>query len=143
MSAKAAAAAAGTTKTSARMGSGVPAAGGSLCDMEPKVFPLAELRRSPTALLFQGGDDIDASMFITEYDEGGGPDLHLHPYPELFLVEEGFATFTVGDTEHRVEAGNIVVVPPETPHGFKNREPSGRLRVVSVHPSPTVQQTNL
>lgn len=111
--------------------------------MEPKVVPLSELRRSPTALLFQGGDAIDASMFITEYEQDGGPDLHTHPYPEMFLVEEGFATFTVGSDEHRVEAGNIVVVPAETPHGFKNREPSGRLRVVSVHPSPTVKQTDL
>ena len=111
--------------------------------MEPKVFPLSELQRSPTAQLFEGGDDIGVSMFVTEYPNGRGPDLHLHPYPEMFLVEEGFATFTVGSEEHRVEAGNIVVVPAETPHGFKNREPSGQLRVVSVHPSPTVKQTNL
>ena len=111
--------------------------------MQPKVFPLDDLRRSPTALLFQGRGDIDVSMFVTEYEYGGGPDLHLHPYPEMFLVEEGFATFTVGDDEHRVEAGHIVVVPAETPHGFKNREADGRLRVVSVHPSPRVKQTNL
>ena len=111
--------------------------------MEPKVFPLADLRRSPTALLFQGRDDIPVSMFVTEYPNGRGPDLHLHPYAEMFLVEQGFATFTVGEDEHRVAAGNIVVVPPETPHGFKNREPEGTLRVVSVHPSPEVKQTNL
>jgi quercetin dioxygenase-like cupin family protein len=34
------------------------------------------------------------------------------------------------------------VVPAETPHGFKNRH-DGTLRVVSVHPSPAVQQTDL
>jgi quercetin dioxygenase-like cupin family protein len=111
--------------------------------VEPKVFPLEDLRRSPTALLFQGREDISVSMFVTEYQSGGGPDLHLHPYAEMFLVETGFATFTVGEDEHRVEAGNIVVVPPETPHGFKNREDEGTLRVVSVHPSPTVKQTDL
>jgi quercetin dioxygenase-like cupin family protein len=111
--------------------------------MEPKVFPVADLQRSPTAALFEGGDDIEASMFITEYPNGKGPDLHLHPYAEMFLVERGAATFTVGGDEHRVEAGNVVVVPPETPHGFKNREPEGTLRVVSVHPSSRVRQTDL
>lgn len=34
------------------------------------------------------------------------------------------------------------MVPPETPHGFKNAG-EDTLRVVSVHPSPRVVQTNL
>ena len=36
----------------------------------------------------------------------------------------------------------MVVVPAEMPHGFKCRG-DGRLRVVSVHPSPEVIQTDL
>jgi mannose-6-phosphate isomerase-like protein (cupin superfamily) len=106
------------------------------------VIPIEDLRRSPTAALFQGGDDAPVSIFITQYDHGGGPDLHLHPYPETFVVQEGTATFTAGDDELTVPAGNIVVVPAETPHGFKNRT-SERLRVLSVHPSPQVVQTDL
>jgi mannose-6-phosphate isomerase-like protein (cupin superfamily) len=41
-----------------------------------------------------------------------------------------------------VDAGNVVVIPQQTPHGFKNPGDE-TLRVVSVHPSPTVQQTDL
>jgi hypothetical protein len=41
-----------------------------------------------------------------------------------------------------VEGGHVVVVPEETPHGFKG-DGDDTLRVVSVHPSPTVKQTNL
>jgi quercetin dioxygenase-like cupin family protein len=41
-----------------------------------------------------------------------------------------------------VAAGHIVVVPAETPHGFKGAG-DDTLRVVSVHPNPTVEQTNL
>jgi len=48
----------------------------------------------------------------------------------------------VGDGEIEAGAGHIVVVPPETVHGFKCVG-DDELRVVSVHPSPTVQQTNL
>ena len=81
-------------------------------------------------------------MYITRYPRDRGPDLHTHPYPELFLVEAGTATFTVGSDEVVVAAGHVAVVPPETVHGFKNRADE-ELRVVSVHPSPQVIQTDL
>jgi hypothetical protein len=79
------------------------------------VTSVEDLRRSPTAALFEGRDQAPVSIFITQYERGQGPALHLHPYPEVFVVRTGTAVFTGGDT----------------------------LRVVSVHPSPTVQQTNL
>ena len=106
------------------------------------VTPIEELRRSPRAALFEGGDDIPVSIFVTQYERGRGPDLHVHPYAEAFVVQSGTATFTAGDEQLTVEAGNIVVVPAETPHGFKCAG-DDTLRVVSVHPSPTVQQTDL
>jgi quercetin dioxygenase-like cupin family protein len=106
------------------------------------VTTIEALRRSPTAALFQGGDDAPVSIFVTEYARGQGPDLHLHPYPEVFVVETGTAMFTAGDEQLEVAGGNIVVVPAETPHGFKGAG-DDTLRVVSVHPSGTVQQTNL
>lgn len=106
------------------------------------VTPIESLRRSPTAALFEGRDQAPVSVFVTEYPHGRGPDLHVHPYPEVFVVETGTATFTAGDEQLTVPAGNIVVVPAETPHGFKSAG-DDTLRVVSVHPSPTVQQTDL
>jgi mannose-6-phosphate isomerase-like protein (cupin superfamily) len=106
------------------------------------VQPLSELRRSETACLFQGGDRAPVSVFVTEYTDGRGPDLHLHPYPEVFYVEEGVGEFTAGDERQEVAGGHFVVVPAETPHGFKQRG-DGRLRVVTVHPSPEVVQTDL
>ena len=106
------------------------------------VIPIEDLRRSPTAALFQGRDQIGVSIFVTEYQRDQGPDLHLHPYPEVFVVERGTARFTAGDEQIEVPGGNIVIVPAETPHGFKCAG-DDQLRVVSVHPSPTVQQTDL
>lgn len=105
---------------------------------------LDELRLSPTAALFQGvaSGGVPVSIFVTAYTMGGGPDLHLHPYDEVFLVEQGTAEFTAGDEVRSVNAGHVVVVPAETPHGFKQRGET-RLRVVSVHPSPEVIQTDL
>lgn len=106
------------------------------------VTPIEELRRSPTAALFQGRDEAPVSIFITQYERGQGPDLHVHPYPEVFVVQTGTAVFTAGDEQLTVAAGHVVVVPEQTPHGFKGAG-DDTLRVVSVHPSPTVQQTDL
>ena len=106
------------------------------------VVPIDDLRRSATAALFEGGGDVPVSIFVTEYPRGRGPALHLHPYPEVFVVLDGTARFTVGDDELTVAGGHIVTVPAETPHGFKGAG-DDTLRVVSVHPSATVQQTDL
>lgn len=108
----------------------------------PTVIPLDSLAFSPTAKLFEGGDEAPLSIFVTEYDRGQGVGLHVHPYPEVFLVETGTAEFTVGDETLMVEAGHIVIAPKETPHGFRGAG-DDTLRVVSVHPSGTVEQAFL
>lgn len=108
-----------------------------------RVIPIEDLRRSPTAALFEGGsDELPISIFVTAYQRGQGPALHVHPYPEVFVVQDGTATFTAGDEQLTVEAGHVVIVPAETPHGFKGAG-DDTLRVVSVHPSATVRQTDL
>ena len=106
------------------------------------VISIEDLRRSATAALFEGRDDVALSIFVTEYERGQGPQLHLHPYPEVFVVQSGSAAFTAGDEELVVEGGHIVVVPARTPHGFRCAG-DDQLRVVSVHPSGSVQQTDL
>ena len=106
------------------------------------MIPLHEVRRSDTTVLFQGEDDAPVSLFVVEYPRGRGPHLHLHPYPETFVVQSGTALFTAGDQQLTVTGGNIVVVPANTPHGFTNPH-DDILRVVSAHPSPRVIQTDL
>jgi mannose-6-phosphate isomerase-like protein (cupin superfamily) len=110
--------------------------------VEPTVIPFEDLRRSPTAALFEGGEQAAVSCFITTYEHGQGPDLHFHPYAEVFVVETGTATFHVDGAEHEVGAGHVVVVPPRAVHGFKNRG-SDTLHVLGIHPSPHVQQTDV
>lgn len=108
-----------------------------------RVIPFDDIRLSERAARYEGGEDgVDASLFVTQYARGEGPDLHFHPYPEVFVVHAGTAVFTAGEEELTVAAGNIVVVPAETTHGFKNPAEE-TLRVVSVHPSPEVLQTDL
>ena len=108
----------------------------------PTVISIEDLRRNPTVVLFEGGDEVTASIFVTENVRGEGPTLHVHPYPEIFLVEAGTATFTVAGEEITVTEGHFVIVPAETPHGYRSAADE-TLRVVSFQPSGTVKQTFL
>lgn len=108
----------------------------------PTVIPFEDLRYSETATLFEGGEELGVSIFVTRYERGQGPALHVHPYQEVFVVQTGTAAFTVGDEELEVGAGHVVIAPPETPHAFKGAG-DDTLRVLSVHPSGAVQQTDL
>jgi len=84
--------------------------------------------------------DASASFILVEAAPWGGPRLHMHPYEEIFIVQEGQATFTVGDATLEVTGGQIVVAPAGVPHKFINSGP-GLLRQVDIHPSPRMITT--
>ncbi|MBO6725982.1 MAG: cupin domain-containing protein [Rhizobiaceae bacterium] len=91
------------------------------------------------------GKTMGANVTILIYgnDEPGvGPPLHVHPYDEVFVVQEGRARFFVGDEVIDAEAGETVLGPAGLPHKFINRGP-GRLQTVDIHMSPKWIQTNL
>jgi mannose-6-phosphate isomerase-like protein (cupin superfamily) len=67
--------------------------------------------------------------------EGVGPRLHRHPYAETFIIRRGSATFTVGAGHFQAFAGQILVVPADTPHKFSTG-PAG-YEAVHIHASPT------
>ena len=63
---------------------------------------------------------------------GEGPNLHVHPYPEVFHILKGRAEFTVGSKKITAEEGAIVIGPPNVPHAYKNLGP-GRLDTLDIH----------
>ena len=63
---------------------------------------------------------------------GEGPNLHVHPYDEVFYLIEGRAEFTVGDKKFVAEKGTMVIGPANIPHSYKNLGP-GRLDSIDVH----------
>ena len=65
---------------------------------------------------------------------GGGPKLHRHPYEEVFIVQEGTATFTAGDETVEVKGGQVIVVPAGVAHKVVNSGEE-RLRQVDIHAS--------
>src|SRR5688572_14259600 len=79
--------------------------------------------------------DTSVSFIIVEAQPGTGPKLHSHPYEEIFIVQEGAATFTVGDITIEASAGQIVIAPADVPHKFVNSG-TGTLRQIDIHASP-------
>jgi mannose-6-phosphate isomerase-like protein (cupin superfamily) len=65
---------------------------------------------------------------------GFGPRLHQHPYAETFIIRKGRALFTVGGAEIKAGAGQIVIVPADTPHKFKVIGP-GVFESIDIHAS--------
>ena len=103
---------------------------------------LEELRLNPTAWLFEGHPraGVDISMFMVRTPPGRAVELHVHPYAETFLLLEGRGRWTRGDEVIELEPEQVIVVPPDTPHGFRNVG-DVPLLVVSVHERGTLRQT--
>ena len=102
---------------------------------------LAELEFSPTAALFEGHPraGVDVSIFVARTPPGAAVELHVHPYSETFLLLQGRGRWTRGDEVVELEPEQILTVPPDTPHGFRNIG-DVPLLVVSVHERGTLSQ---
>jgi mannose-6-phosphate isomerase-like protein (cupin superfamily) len=105
---------------------------------------LEELKLSATAALFEGKAraGIGISMFVVRTPPGRYVELHVHPYSETFVLLEGKGRWTAGDTVAELSPDQMLVVPADMPHGFRNVG-DVPLLVVSVHESGTLEQTFL
>jgi mannose-6-phosphate isomerase-like protein (cupin superfamily) len=100
-----------------------------------RIVDVADLAHGETSYEFEGHHhEAGLSFIVVDAPPGSGPKLHKHPYEEVFVVQEGEATFTAGDKVIEACGGQVVVVPAEVPHKFVNSG-TGRLRQVDIHAS--------
>jgi mannose-6-phosphate isomerase-like protein (cupin superfamily) len=78
------------------------------------------------------------SLVLDHSVPGHGPRLHRHPYDETWVVIAGELTFHAGDQQLQAGPGDIVIVPPDTPHKFTNNGPE-RAHLVCIHANPTFE----
>jgi len=99
-----------------------------------------ELPLSNIARELVGADHggVGVCVILVDAPPGRGPSLHRHPYPEVFMTQEGTATVFLGDEEREVGAGEIVIVPAGQWHGFVNSG-DGPLRQVDIHVSASFE----
>jgi mannose-6-phosphate isomerase-like protein (cupin superfamily) len=100
-----------------------------------------DLRIGETGWIFEGYKfgDVNISMFITDAPPGSGPELHVHPYEEVFVIIEGTATFTIADQTVVASSGDILLAPANTPHKFVNSG-EGQLSTINIHPNERILQ---
>jgi mannose-6-phosphate isomerase-like protein (cupin superfamily) len=105
--------------------------------MNYTILHRSELPYEGNSYLFQGYQygDTNITFLWLDMPPGGGPQLHKHPYEEVFLVQEGQVTFTIDATTLEAKAGHIVLVPRGVPHKFINSG-TGLLKQLDIHLSP-------
>ncbi len=100
-----------------------------------------ELQRDGSNYEFEGylhGDtNTNVSFIWVDLPPGGGPRLHKHSYEEIIIIQEGRGTFTVGSTTLEAKAGQVVIIPPDSPHKFFNSG-EGPLRQIDIHLSKQI-----
>src|SRR5690606_2997292 len=101
-----------------------------------------ELRPGGTVRFEGAAHGAGASFFHVRNEPGAGAALHVHPYPETWLVRAGRVRFTVGGEPVEAGAGDIVVAPAAVPHKFVSLGPE-LLEMVCIHPSERILQTDL
>lgn len=101
--------------------------------IEKSALPLSTIARE---LVGADHGGIGVCIIFVDAAPGEGPSLHTHPYEEIFITLEGEATIVANDQKLCAGPGDIIIVPPHTPHGFTNTG-SAPLRQIDIHVSPT------
>jgi quercetin dioxygenase-like cupin family protein len=105
-----------------------------------EVLNYAELQ-SPesTAQTFNGHEHgVGVSFFVNHAAPGRTVAQHRHPYPEVFVVQDGEATFTVDGQEVPAQGGQVIVVPAGAAHGF-HVTGDRTLEMLSIHPAAEME----
>jgi mannose-6-phosphate isomerase-like protein (cupin superfamily) len=76
--------------------------------------------------------DTEVSFIWVDMPPGGIVRLHKHPYKEIFIIQEGTSTFTIGSTTLEAHAGQIIIVPADLPHKFINSS-DRQLKQIDIH----------
>ena len=73
------------------------------------------------------------SVWVTCHAPGESVPLHTHQVEEVLTFLEGEGVATVGDATIAIRADMSIVVPPGTPHGYRNTG-AGPLRIIITMP---------
>jgi mannose-6-phosphate isomerase-like protein (cupin superfamily) len=96
-----------------------------------------DLPRDGGTFEFEGSQfqNTEVSFIWVDMPPGGAVRLHQHPYKEIFVIQEGAVTYTIGTSTLKAHSGQIVIVPAGVPHKFANTGDT-QLRQVDIHLSP-------
>ena len=101
--------------------------------MNYTLFHRDDLPNDGNTYEFQGiHQDTNVSFIWVDMPPGGAIRLHKHPYEEIFIIQEGTATFTVDSVTLEARARQIIIVTAEVPHKFMNLSDK-QLKQIDIH----------
>ena len=103
-------------------------------DVSYTILNRDELPRDANTYEFVGSQylDTEISFIWVDMPPVGTIRLHKHPYKEIFIIQEGVATFTVDSAIVEAHAGQIIIVPADVPHKFTNLT-DRQLKQIDIH----------
>jgi quercetin dioxygenase-like cupin family protein len=75
------------------------------------------------------------TVTLFAFDKGEGLSEHSTPHDALVQILEGTATISVGDDTHRVEAGEVLLLPANIPHALRAPVPFKMLLTMIREPA--------
>lgn len=88
---------------------------------DPQVSRAADLVDYKSASIANQGivNRPSGSVAILAFDEGQEVQEHTAPFDALVLVLDGVAEITASGQRHRVQAGELILIPADAPHSVK------------------------
>jgi quercetin dioxygenase-like cupin family protein len=59
------------------------------------------------------------TLTLFAFDEGQGLSEHTAPYDAFVQIVDGAADITIAGTDHRVVAGQMIIMPANVPHALR------------------------
>ena len=94
---------------------------------KPKGLPAAQAAKTVEFVNYQDGAVVSreivrkpaGSVTLFAFDEGEGLSEHTAPFDALVQVLEGEAEIMVSGQSHRVQGGEMILLPAGEPHALK------------------------
>ncbi len=93
---------------------------------EIKVLPFDESRgvRLAEGIARRHVHGEQGTIAVFEFAKGARVPLHHHPNEQISYILKGAVEVTVAGVQHRVSAGELIVLPANVPHAFEALEPT-------------------
>ncbi len=94
---------------------------------KPKGLPGAQVARAAELVQYQDGAVVSREILkkatgnvtLFAFDEGQGLSEHTAPFDALAQVVEGEVEITISGQPHRVQGGEMILMPAGQPHALK------------------------
>lgn len=96
-----------------------------------KGLPAAQVTNALALVQYQDGSIVSreivkkgtGNVTVFAFDEGQGLSEHTAPFDALVQIMEGEAQIVIAGHAHRIEAGQMILMPAGQPHAVKAPKP--------------------